>query len=229
MKPALIAVAALLLLPLAAVAEHRIPRVWANRLALPDYIAEPNRHTPRYTDGTYLPPLIGDTRRYTAADSPLIIGGPTVITPDASVTLAAGTLVVVDEYGTLENQGRLEINGTSADPVVFASNEVHPQNQTWGGLITAGNGYTYAEHLWIRDAAPSITCQPNSVVRLTNNRLEGGLIGIYQASQSCLITTSSIVAVRDGLVAAGVTPQISDTVIRAREHDIHRIIPSNEY
>lgn len=227
MFPALLAAAALVVMPLAALAEHHLPRLWANRLALPEYAGEPNRHTPRSVDGTYLPARLTGTHHYDNTDSPLIIAGPTAIEAGATVTIEAGVLVVVHEFAGLINHGRLDVQGTALDPVVFASNEVHPENQTWNGIITQTGGHTAAAHLWVQHASPALTCHTGSVVQVRSARIENGSIGVYQASTNCIIADSDISNVRDGIVAINAAPTAPNTTIRAREHTIRELSPES--
>src|SRR5688500_8234447 len=102
-----ILLATLVLLPLAALAEHGNSKVWAERLIWPDLAEEPDRHTPRYIDGTILPPRITGTHVFTPADNPVVLTGTTRLEAGGSVTLEAGTLVVAHEFALLEVAGTI--------------------------------------------------------------------------------------------------------------------------
>lgn len=219
----LAATLALAATPAAALLEHHADRLWQQRLYLPDYRDEANRHTPRYTAGIYLPPQITGRQHITATSSPLLITGPTVIAAGASLTIAAGVTVVVHEHGSLYNYGELVVTGTAAQPVVFTSNEVHPENQTWSGIITASGARTNLTYAWLQRASTAVTCTPNSHVTVTNTRIENSAVGIFQASQHCPVRDSSITAVDDGLLAIGVEPDITGTPIRALRHELRTL------
>ena len=130
---------ALLLLPLAAIAEHADLKVWNERLAWPNLEPEPDRHTPRYTDGTLLPPTITGDVVLTAADNPVLLPSTTRIERGASLTLMPGTLIAAHEFAALQVAGTLTVNGSDNAPVVFASNELHPENQVWNGVLAEEN------------------------------------------------------------------------------------------
>ena len=182
----------LLALPgLRAFAEREQP-TWQTRLALPQLVAEPNRHTPLFAHGTFLPPLITHDLTLTASQSPVLLTGPTRIPVGVTVRLLPGTAVYAHEFAHLEVEGRLEAKGEPTTPIRFVSNEAHPLNQVWGGIIFKNNGQGSLSHTVFAQAAPAISCLPGSTVSLTNSTISTTPLGVFIDSPTCRLTNTTI-------------------------------------
>jgi hypothetical protein len=213
----------LLLIPLAVWTEHESPKVWQNRLVWPEFSLEPNRHTPRHTDGTFLPPVITANRTLAENDSPVLLTGTTRIPTGVTLTIAAGTTVYAHEFATLVVDGTIVLEGSTAHPVVLTTNELHPENQVWGGITVTKTGRARIAHAVIRAATPAITCQPGARATLASFDIETQTLGMFTASRFCSLADSTIRSTRDGIVAVGVEPPITNTAFFVARHDIKRI------
>ena len=149
-------VTALILLPIAIWAEQVDSKVWYNRLAIPEFEPKPNKHTPRHADGTILPPIIKKDLRLTPNNNPVLLTAVTHIAPGATVTVDPGTNFYAHEFARLIVEGTLNLNGTLANPITLTSNEVHPLNQTWGGLVVTNTGRANITHAKFRYSSPAI-------------------------------------------------------------------------
>ncbi|MEX2054690.1 MAG: hypothetical protein WD972_00775 [Candidatus Andersenbacteria bacterium] len=207
--------AALLLLPLAFWAERFDMTIWQDRLILPNFIEEPHRHTPRQTSGTWLPPVITKSQTFSAEQSPLIVSGITRIPAGVTLTLAAGTTVAFAEFAHLDIKGTLVSSGSEQAPVRLISNELHPSNQLWGGLIFSDTARGELSHTEIEQAAPAVSCLNASQVTVRWSRIHLGSMGILVTSPHCVIDQSVISAARDGIVSIGATPVVTATSIMA--------------
>lgn len=210
----------LALLPLAVWVEHSAFRTWHNRLAIPDLIAEPNRHTPIKTEGTFLPPIIDDDYALTADDNPIILSRQTRIAPEASLTIGPGAMIFAHEFSQLEVAGKLTVAGTKETPVVFTSNEEHPANQTWGGIIATAGSVVDIKGAIIADASPAVSCLAASRTKVTDTEIKRGSMGVFQTGDNCLISRSFINGSRDGIVAVNTKPQLEKTEVVARREKI---------
>jgi hypothetical protein len=206
---------ALLLLPLAFWAERFDMTTWQDRLLVPNLIEEPHRHTPRHTSGTWLPPLITQSQTFTAQQSPLIVSGITRIPAGVTVTFAAGTTVAFAEFAHLDIKGTLVSAGSEQGPVRLISNELHPANQLWGGLLFSEAAQGELMYTEIEQAAPAISCLAASQVTMRRSRIHLGSMGILVTSPHCVIDQSVISAARDGIVSIGATPVVTTTSIMA--------------
>lgn len=155
---------ALLLIPLAIVAERADVSTWQSRLVLPRFITEPDRHTPIHATGTVVPPIVTTNLTLTPADNPVILVRETVIPAGVTVTLAAGTQLFAHEFSTLRVDGELVIRGTANQPVTLATNEQHPDNKIWNGIILSSGARANLTHAQIHDAVPALTCLPDSTL-----------------------------------------------------------------
>lgn len=162
------------------------PNVLSARLFLPQLPLAVDRHTPRYPYGTYLPPVIATSQTFPTAASPLILAGPTLIAADATVTLAAGTHLYANEFATLTVEGTLRSLGTSAQPVVFSTNEQHPANQLWNGLVFTAGSRGDLRYTTIEFATPAVTCLAGSQVTSLRPHLKNTRLATFTASAHCL-------------------------------------------
>ena len=213
-------VVAFILLPIAIWAEQADSKVWYNRLAIPEFEPGPNRHTPRHADGTILPPIIRKNLRLTLNDNPVLLTATTRIIPGVTVTADPGTDFYAYEFAQLIVEGTLSLSGTPTNPITLTSNEVHPLNQTWGGIVITNTGQANITHTKFRYGSPAITCLPSSHTVVTDTLIEIGSLGLFTASRTCSITNSTIRGVRDGVTAIGVEPQVTNTIITASHSDI---------
>ncbi len=218
-----IIIAALLLLPLAVWSETADFEVWNNRLVIPILTPEPNRHTPRNDAGTFLPPIIKENLTLTPADNPILLTTTTRISPNATVILTPGTTVYAHEFAGLIVAGHLIAAGTTAQPVQFTSNEVHPLNQTWSGLTAAAGGQLTITHTNFHYASPTFTCLAGSNASLTNIHITDTSLGVFTATPDCSLNHSRLSSTRDGIIAIGVEPTVAHTKISAARSDIVKI------
>jgi hypothetical protein len=181
----LVASAIVIVVPLAMWIEHTENPTWTNRLALPSFKDEENRHTPLLTQGTFLPPTIPDTLTLTPAQNPVILTTVTHIPANSSLIIKPGVHIYAHEYAAIVVAGSLTMQGTATEPVTITTNEKHPSNQVWAGIITLSGGRTSIDQAHIAFASPAITCTAKSIVAITNSRLEDGNTGIFNASDNC--------------------------------------------
>ena len=90
---------------------------------------------------TDIPTLITTDTVYTAAQNPLFLKGPTLVSNGASLTFGPGCIVVTlvsDDGGLVVTRGsQIFVNGTEAAPVIMTSGE---DVATWTGTtVTRGN------------------------------------------------------------------------------------------
>lgn len=212
---------ALLAAPLAVVAEHAAAKTWHSRLAIPDL--EPARHTPRFTDGTWLPPVITSNLELTADDNPVLLPFTTHIPAHVTVTVGPGTAVYAHEFASLSVTGRLLVNGAARQPVTFASNELHPVNQVWSGLTLADGSQATLTHTRLQHSTPALTCLPGSRLTATGVDISETSLGMFAASSHCRLSSSRIRSRRDGVISLGADPQLRDTNITAGHSPVRLI------
>jgi hypothetical protein len=210
----------ILLLPLLVWAEHTNVEVWQNRLAIPFFEDEPNRHTPVHTIGTFLPPTINHDLTLTPADNPILLTTTTHINPDATLTLTPGTTIYAHEFANIIVSGQLIAQGNSNDLIQFISNEAHPLNQTWGGITIVKDGQATISQATFHHASPTITCLLGSSASITSVHLTDTSLGLFSSSPSCHIRNSRINSTRNGIVAINNTPTIINTKIFAAHNDM---------
>ncbi|MEX1997390.1 MAG: hypothetical protein WEA04_01805 [Candidatus Andersenbacteria bacterium] len=203
--------------------ERAHPQVWQNRLAIPFLEEEPNRHTPRHALGTYLPPVIQADLALTAADNPVLVSSQTHVAPGATLTLAPGTQLYFHEFAGLIITGKLQARGSRAQPIILASNEVHPENQAWSGLIFTAQSEGQLDAVHISDASPAISCLADSVVTAQAVQIQRGSVGVYTTSNHCQLIDSRINGARDGVVAVGAKAQLHNTTVSARHQEVREI------
>lgn len=157
---------ALLLIPLGIWFALEEPQVWQERLVIPRFDNESNRHTPLHVQGTFLPPVIAKNQILTAADNPVILAKTVRVPTGVTLTIEAGAHVYAHEYALLDIQGELKIKGTAEQPVRFSSNEQHPDNQIWGGIIFEPGSRGIIIQARFKAAYPTIACLPGSQVTI---------------------------------------------------------------
>lgn len=69
----------------------------------------------------------------------LVKGGATLVIPAGTTIKASATIDPNALYIAVERNAKININGTSAKPVVMTSAKAIPTEGSWGGLIIAGN------------------------------------------------------------------------------------------
>lgn len=200
--------------------EQTEQRVWQERLVLPSYGQEENRHTPIHFAGTFLPPVIDTSRTYTAQDNPIIIPGKVSVPVGVTLTFSEGAFIVVHEYGHLDIEGSLVVNGTMQDRVVFTTNEAHAANRAWSGFHFQPASTGRISEATIIHASPGVTCEIGSAVDIRVATIELGNVGAYVASPHCTIIDSLIQKVDIGIIAADIKPRVFNTTIRARKEEV---------
>lgn len=74
------------------------------------------------------------------------LNGPLIVQAGGSLTIPAGTRVEgtagTSSYLAVAQEGKLYINGTADNPVVFTSGSSNPQPQDWGGIVICGRAQT---------------------------------------------------------------------------------------
>lgn len=160
----------ILLIPLAIAAERADFNTWQSRLALPEFRDGVHRHTPLHAIGTVLPPTITANLTLTAADNPIVLVRETIISPGVTLTLEDGANVFAHEFAQLTVHGTLHVRGTPKQSIELTTNELHPDNKVWNGIVAAPTAVVTLAHTTIRYAAPGLTCLPGSAV--TTDHLE---------------------------------------------------------
>lgn len=206
------------------VLEKTQPKLWQERLALPNFVQEENRHTPLETNGQYLPPTIISSRTITATENPILLAGNVYVPPNVTLTLETGTHVLVHEYGSLHIDGKLVVDGTATQPVTFSTNEANPINRVWSGIVFGPGSTGTITNTYIRHASPAITCEKESTVIIDQGVLELGNAGVVTASQACKLARTTIKSVDTGIIAL-VKPALQNVTIQAREQDIQNVAP----
>ncbi len=214
------AIITILLVPFSILAEDQIARIWNNRLFLPTYGEETNLHTPIHTAGTYLPSQITDTATYTIADNPLILTTTTTIPIGVTITFNPGVKIIAHEFATLRVKGTLVANGTETEPIIFTTNELHPENKNWGGIIVHENGQATLSNTRIEYASPALSCLPQSFVAADHLHIRRGLVGLHTESSTCTLSNSRIQALQYGVVSRNVEPKTINTNISAGKQNI---------
>jgi len=214
----------LLLLPLAVFAEQAFVDAWPSRLFIPEFNPPPNRHTPIHYEGTYLPPVITKDLTLSPSHNPVLLGTTIHINPEATLTIEPGTKAFAHENARLTVAGHLRISGTQNRPVIFSTNEQHPLNQTWLGIVAEQNSRVDITHTIIQYASPAISCLDSSQTTINNIHIRQGNTGIYQTSTHCLINNSRIYSTRDGIISINTEPAIHNTTISAAKNKIIKIL-----
>lgn len=217
----------LLLIPLAIVTERAESNQWTQRLINPEYKQEIDRHSPKFTNGTFLSKSISANTTLSPDQNPIIISSIITLEKDATLTILPGTQFFVNEFSGLLIKGSLNINGEKDSPVVFTTNELHPDNQTWNGLTFESTGHGNINHTHISFASPAISCLKSSKVSASNIKVRDSLVGIITESNNCTLINSSVFAYRDGIIQINSQPQIVNTVFSGNQNDTRKINTKN--
>lgn len=213
----------LLLVPLAIWSERTDQTNWNNPLFFGVFEDEPNRHTPIKDTGQYLPAIIDQDLTLTPQGNPYFISGTVTITPGTTLSITAGSQILVHEFGHLINQGTLNISGAATRAVVMTTNELHPLNQTWNGITSAGSSTTTIKYAHISYASPGISCLPLSQTSLEDSLIELGNLGVFADSPNCLISNNVIKSLGDGIIYSDPQLDFSNNFIDAARIDIKQI------
>ncbi len=172
--------------------------------------------------------LTGNTT-WTAAQSPIVLTGNTIVAAGATLTIQAGVTVLVQNLKGLQIDGQLIARGTSASPILFTADSVSPAPGKWGSIrftnssvdatfdgngnytggsildgVTieyAGGGDDAPGAVTIENAAPFIT---NCIIR--NNRA-GGIRASNPDSNITLRVTNNLItanATSDSVIGNGI-------------------------
>ena len=213
----------LMLLPATVVIERQDFSTWSNRLLIPSFEPEPNRHTPKHFVGTFLPPRINKDTTLSIDDNPIILTSTTYIQPGVTLTLNPGTRLYANENANLSISGRLISKGNQNQPVWFSSNEEHPLNQTWSGVSVMSEGTAVLEHTTIEDASPAISCLTKSKISVSSSKITKTIMGAFITGRDCSISDTVIRSLRDGIVVVNTNPVLFNNIITAKKDVIKKV------
>lgn len=199
--PTVLFLAGLVLIPAAVAFERLEPETWQSRLAFFPGDDEINRHTPLHAAGTFLPLQITQDLGLTPNQNPVILAGRTEIKSGVTVTFAPGTHLYAHEFAELAILGVLRMQGTDTQPVTLTTNERHPQNQLWNGIIVESGGQAEITYTHFEYASPALTCLPGSTTKLSHSEIKNALIGIFTNSPTCTFSENRTQAIRDNIVS----------------------------
>ncbi|GEM_PF-1805641 len=205
---ALVLTAGLLLVPVFIQFERSSGPTWTTRLLLPTFEAELARHTPRLSEGTFLPTTIAASRTLKPADNPVLITHPTQVAEGVTLTISPGTHLFFHEFSSLVVAGTLNAVGTPVQPITLQTNELHPLNQVWHGISVTPTGKATLTYLEIEDASPALSCLPTSHLGAEHITITRGSMGIFAASPTCAFADIIMTGIRDAVAAVGVTPPL---------------------
>ncbi len=213
-----------LVIPFAGHFERIASATWTSRLGLPSFLEETPRHTSLFSTGEYLPPEITRDLILTPQMGPLLVAGRTRVAPGATLTLQPGTKLYFSEFATLSIEGALSIKGSAGAPVELLSNEQHPLNQIWGGVIFMPGSRGEIQQAHIAQAAPGISCLPQSRVTVTSTKIEAVSVGVYGASAQCRFIKSTVRSTGYGVVAVDRAPEFIETKILSARELVHTTV-----
>lgn len=209
-------IAALVCIPALIYFERTEFTTWTSPLLFASFEPSLARHTPRVSEGTFLPPVVTASRTLSPADGPVIITQSTQIPAGVTVTIQPGTQVFFNEFATLNVAGALNAVGSVAQPIYFQTNEVHPSNQAWGGIVFAATGLGHLTHVRLTDASPGITCVDRSRATVRSTTILRGSLGFFNASATCQLFDTTINSSHDGVVLTAAAPDLDpSTSVRA--------------
>lgn len=217
--PTLLIILVFIAAPAAIWLERSERTVWNERLFLPSFFKDVNRHTPVHDIGTYLPPVISKNMHLTPEQNPILISGAVTVPKGVTLTIAPDVNMYVHEYGLLNVEGTLRIQGSTENPVILTTNEQHLENRTWSGIVFHEGSSGTISFAHIRHASPAVSCGSGSTVSIQNSNLSFGNVGIYTESNECVISNSVVESVQDGIIAVGVPVHINNTKIDADENE----------
>lgn len=195
-----ILIVALILIPSIWWLERAQPDLWKERLFLPNLEEVTNKHTPLFSTGRRLPATVAANLTLSPQDNPVIIEGATTIPAGVTLTIQPGTHIYAAEFGQLHVNGKILAQGTPEKEITFATNEVHPLNTTWNGIVLAGNSESAFEYVYITNASPGITCEANSRAAITRVIIKQASMGIFTASPGCIIQDVHFGGVREAII-----------------------------
>ena len=191
----------LLFVPLGIWIERHEPNIWNHRLWRPLYLNEPSFHTPLHSSGAYLPAHIDSPLTLSPSQNPVILAGTVYVAPEATLTILPGTEIYTNEFSRLFINGRLEIQGTSNQPVIFNTNEIHLANQSWLGITLANGSTSEITYARLHAAVPGVNCELGSRARISNSVFYSPILAVSTASPDCQIRDSRLVSAQDGVHA----------------------------
>lgn len=221
-------VVVLLGLPFLMWSERAAGTTWVERLVIPHIEETPDRHTPRFSQGTYLPPVVTRDTTLNATQNPILVAHTTRIPAGVTLTVTPGVQFYFHEFATLVVEGELMLGGTDESPITLSSNELHPANQLWNGIIFMPGSSAGITGTTIQQATPAISCLPSSHVRIGKSRLVQATTGVFTKSSDCHITDSTIQASQYGVIAVDVEPVLTNTTITAGKTPVHHTQASRE-
>ncbi len=198
--PAVLLILALLSIAGATLFERAESKTWSERLSVPTYTEELSRHTPLHAEGTFLPPHLSKSTTLTTQDNPVILAGRTEVPAGFTLTLTEGVTVFAHEFAELDVSGNIELKGTPVSPVTLSSNERHPQNQVWNGIILQRNATADIHSAHFTDASPALSCRGGSQATVTDSEVKRAVVGIFSESPGCTVTNTRIEAVHESYV-----------------------------
>lgn len=199
--PTTLIVLAFLVIPFAIQFERAEPETWRSRLAVFSGKEEVSRHTPLHSEGTFLPPRFTQNTTLTAAANPVILSGRTEVPSGVTLTLEGGVNLFAHEFAELAVFGTLRMQGAEADPIIFTSNERHPQNQIWNGIIGYDGARAVITHTRFHYASPALTCLPGSAATLTHSEIRETLVGVFTESPNCSTQNTRIEAALENSIS----------------------------
>lgn len=223
----LIGIALIVLVPLAVWVETTESATWNARLAIPTFDRSINLHTPRTTNGIYLPPTIFRSRTITKTDSPAHVSGVVTIPKGVTLTLEPGAEIFFNEYGRLDVEGTLNVNGEAGSRAIFQTDEENVQNQVWSGVVFKSGSTGTVQYATFRHGSPAVTCEDGSQATFTRAIIELGNLGVFTETPACSFSRSIIQYVTTGIISK--TKDFSlptTTTINAAKNDL-QILPSN--
>ena len=155
----------LLLIPAGIWAEQTYFDIWHDHLISPEREQRTSPRTPLFEFGTTLPDTIDQPITLSASDNPIILSGTTTISPSGNLTLAPGTQIYTHFMSQLIIEGTLIANGTDQQPITFTTNEQHPDDQTWLGIMVKETGRANINHAIIKYGSPGLSCLTRSTAK----------------------------------------------------------------
>ena len=204
--------------------ERAYDDVWKQPFLVTPAASNPPHDTLLEQTGTFIPGSITSSITYTSADSPLIITQPTSIPAGVTVIIEPGVDIVVNEFASLNVFGTLLLRGTAAEQIQLRTNQASPNQQTWAGILSHPDSVVQIDYATITNASPGISCLKSSVATIENVDISATLLGIYIESDNCRVTDSRIRAIEDGVVAVGIKPLITNTIISVGQEEV-RLLP----
>ncbi len=151
---------------------------------------------------------------------PYIMLGSQDVAADGALTVEPGVVVQFDQYGQLSVAGRLEAEGTAAQPITFTGNFTTPASGWWSGLHvyygTAQLDYVTVEYAGYSQGG---SLQTNGgVVTVTRSAIRNGSAdGVWAYGSGVIHVSDSLIAGNAGYALeyanSTVAPQLSGLTI----------------